>query len=263
MFDIIITIKGYRFIAYNYVKLYTEERGVEILRILDLLGPLWETMKGIVPLTAILTFFQLIVLKKPIENVRQFVFGLIFASLGLHLFLMGANMSLIPLGDTVGRNLYSLDRRWIIVALGFAVGYLGTLVEPALKSLAMEVEELSVGAIPAKVLIHGVAAGFGAGMALGLYKIIANIPFIKILVPAMVLVLILSLLTPEPFDAIAMDSASATTGPVNIPINMAIAVGLASIIESADPLISGFGIVGLTSVGAMVSVMILGILTRF
>ena len=60
-----------------------------------------------------------------------------------------------------------------------------------------------------------------------------------------------------------MDSASATTGPVNIPLNMALAIGLASTIESVDPLLAGFGIIGLTSLGSMVSVMILGIMTRF
>lgn len=228
-----------------------------------MLSPLWDTMKGILPLTIILSTFQVVVLRKPIENIKEFVLGIVLAVLGLHMFLKGTNMSLIPLGDTVGRNLYSIDKRWIIVLVGFVIGYLGTLVEPALKTLALEVEELSVGAIGHKTLIHGVAAGFGFGMAIGLFKIMANVPYLKIMIPLLLIVAILGLFAPEPYFAIAMDSASATTGPVNIPLNMAIAVGLASIIESADPLISGFGIIGLTSVGAMLSVLILGILTKF
>ena len=233
------------------------------MRIIEILSPLWETMKSILPLAVILVFFQTIVLKKPIADIKEFLLGMVFAILGLHFFLKGANISLLPLGETVGRNLINLDRKWVIVVIGFIIGYSATLVEPALKALALEVEELSVGAIRHQVLIHGVAAGFGGGLALGLYKIIADVPYLKILVPALIIVIILSFITPEPFDAIAMDSASATTGPVNIPINMAIAVGLASIIETADPLLSGFGVVGLTSVGAMISVMILGILTKF
>ena len=43
---------------------------------------------------------------------------------------------------------------------------------------------------------------------------------------------------------------------------MALAIGLTKIIESADPLLSGFGIVGLTSIGAVISVLTLGILTK-
>ena len=159
--------------------------------------------------------------------------------------------------------MYVLNNKWLIVLVGFIIGYFGTLVEPALKTLALEVEELSVGAIPHNVLLHGVAAGFGLGMAIGLFKIISNVPYVKIIAPLLILVIILAFLAPEPYPSIAMDSASATTGPVNIPLNMALAIGLASIIESADPLLSGFGIIGLTSIGAMVSVLILGILTKF
>ena len=218
---------------------------------------------GILPLTAIMAIFQVVVLKKPIDNIKEFALGFIFAAIGLHLFLKGTSMSLIPLGDSVGRNLYVLDKRWIIVIIGFIIGYFGTLVEPALKTLALEVEEISIGAIKHKVLIHGVAAGFGLGMGIGLYRIMANISYAKIVIPLLLIIVVLVVLAPEPYGSLAMDSASATTGPVNIPLNMALAIGLASAIESADPLLSGFGIIGLTSIGAMISVLVLGILTKF
>ncbi|NMA86937.1 MAG: DUF1538 domain-containing protein [Tissierellia bacterium] len=214
------------------------------------------------PLTAVLAFFQIIILRKPIENLRQFSIGFVLSVFGLHFFLKGVSMSLFPLGDSVGQNLVVLERKWTIVLVAFVIGYFGTLVEPALKALALEVEEISVGAIPHRVLIHAVAIGFGLGMAIGIFKILNDISYIKIIVPLLTLIIILSLLAPDEFVAIAMDSASATTGPVNIPLNMALAMGLTKIIESADPLLAGFGVVGLTSIGAMISVLILGILTR-
>ncbi len=174
-------------------------------------------------------------------------------------------MSLFPLGgDSVGSNLVVLERKWLIVLIAFIIGYFGTLVEPALQALALEVEEISIGAIPPhKVLIHAVAIGFGAGMGIGIYKILNDVSYIKIIVPLLLIIIVLIFLAPEEFVSIAMDSASATTGPVNIPLNMALAIGLTKIIESADPLLSGFGIVGLTSVGgAVISVLALGILTK-
>lgn len=233
------------------------------MKILETLAPLWETLWSIIPLTAIMAFFQLVVLRRPIDNLKEFLLGFVFAVLGLHLFLKGTTMSLLPLGDSVGKNIHVLDRKWLIILIAFVIGYFGTLVEPALKALALEVEELSIGVIPHKVLIHGVAIGFGLGMGIGITKILLNIPYIKIIVPLLVLIIVLAFFAPEPFAAIAFDSASATTGPVNIPLNMALAIGLASVIETADPLISGFGIVGLTSIGAMISVLTLGILTKF
>lgn len=226
------------------------------------LSAIWETLRSILPLTAVLVFFQLVVLRKPIENIKQFGIGFILSVFGLHFFIKGVSISLFPLGDSVGENLVLLERKWLIVLVAFIVGYFGTLVEPALKVLALEVEEISVGAIPNRVLIHAVAIGFGTGMGIGIFKILNNISYIKIIIPLFILIIVLSLFAPEEFVAIAMDSASATTGPVNIPLNMALAIGLTKIIENIDPLLAGFGIVGLTSIGAVISVLALGILTR-
>ena len=232
------------------------------MRALENLGALWETFRSIFPLTAILVFFQIVVLKKPIENVKHFIIGFLLSVFGLHFFLKGVSMSLFPLGDSVGQNLVVLERKWLIVAVAFVIGYFGTLVEPALKALALEVEEISIGAIPHKVLIHAVAIGFGMGMAIGIFKILNDISYIKIIIPLLIIIIILILLAPEEFVAIAMDSASATTGPVNIPLNMALAIGLTKIVENVDPLLSGFGIIGLTSIGAVISVLTLGILSK-
>ncbi|NLY72412.1 MAG: DUF1538 domain-containing protein [Tissierellia bacterium] len=233
------------------------------MKLLDYISPLWDTMKGILPLGGALLFMQLVIMKKPLESLPNFLIGMILSILGLHYFLKGTEMALVPLAEDVGANLYLLKHPWMILLFGFVLGYFGTLVEPALKILANEVETLSAGVITSSMLVHGVATGFGLGMVLGLYRITAQLPYSYILAPLLILIFILSFLTPEPFASIAMDAASATTGPVNIPLNMALAVGLAAVLENVDPLLSGFGIIGLTSLGAMVSVMVLGILTRF
>ncbi|HXL02022.1 MAG TPA: DUF1538 domain-containing protein [Candidatus Atribacteria bacterium] len=226
------------------------------------LNDLWETARNVLPLVIALVFFQLVILRKPIKSVKEFAIGVLLSIFGLHFFLKGISMSLLPLGDSVGENLVVLERKWLMVAVAFVIGYFGTLVEPALKALALEVEEISIGAIPNKVLVHAVAIGFGSGMGIGVYKILNNISYIKVVAPLLLVILVLIFFAPEEFVSIAMDSASATTGPVNIPLNMALAIGLAKVLENVDPLLSGFGIVGLTSIGAVISVLVLGILTR-
>ncbi|HNV19391.1 MAG: DUF1538 domain-containing protein [Rectinema sp.] len=232
------------------------------MRMMEILRDIWGTAKTVLPLALILVILQIVVLKKPIKNLKEFIIGIILSIAGLHFFLKGVFMSILPLGDSVGGNIAILDNKLLIVAISLVIGYLGTLVEPALKTLALEVEEVSVGAIPNKVLIHAVAIGFGLGMGIGVWKIINNISFIKIVIPLIFVIILLIPFVPKEFVSIAMDSASATTGPVNIPLNMAIAVGLAKSLENVDPLTSGFGIIGLTSIGAVISVMVLGLLTR-
>ncbi|HHV07164.1 MAG TPA: DUF1538 domain-containing protein [Firmicutes bacterium] len=226
----------------------------------ETLKPLWETTRSVIPIVGFMLIFQLLVLKKSVADSKQIIGGLVLSILGLHFFLKGISLSLLPLGDSIGRDLFLLDNKYIIVGFAFVLGYFATLVEPALRTLALEVEEVSVGAIPTKTLIHAVAVGFGIGMALGIFKILNNIPTSKIVMPILVLAIVLCRFAPEEYVAIAMDSASATTGPVNIPLNMALAIGLAKISGFTDPLLNGFGIIGLTSLGAVISVLVLGII---
>ena len=226
------------------------------------ISALCKTAYTVIPITVFLIIFQIFVFKKSIGDVKNFTIGILLTVLGLHFFLKGISLSLLPLGENVGKSLIVLEHKWLMMAFAFGLGYLGTLVEPALRVLALEAEEISIGALPQNILIHAVAIGFGLGMAIGVFKILNGVPIIKILLPLLVITFILVFFVPEQFIAIAIDSASATTGPVNIPLNLAIAIGLSKIIEHADPLFSGFGLIGLTSFGAMLSVLTLGILSK-
>ncbi len=227
-----------------------------------ILKGLWDTFKDIMPVTIFMLFLQLFIFKKPLKDVKLFITGLFLSILGLFLFLEGTNLFLLPLGESVGENLVTLDSKWIIILLVFIIGFSTTLVEPALATLAMEVEEVSVGSIPRKTLVYTVATGFGTGLSLGIYKILYNIKTSKIVIPLLILSTLLCLIAPEEIIGIAMDCASSTTGPVNIPLNLSIALGLSKVIEGSDPLLSAFGIIGLTSLGPIISVLLLGIVSK-
>ncbi len=221
-----------------------------------------KELKGVVvsvlPLVLILLFLKLVVFRSPLESNKQFIFGLIFTIIGLFLFLQGAQMSLIPLADSAGSELVRLNRPLIIV-IAFVIGFAATLVEPALTSVAHEAENIAVGAVTAKGIMLLTAFGFACGMTVGIIKIIYNINFLYILVPALILLAVLGIFCNQTFAAIAFDCAGATTGPVNIPVNMAIALGLARTVEGVDPLTAGFGIIGLTVLGVAASIMTIGI----
>ncbi len=230
---------------------------------MELLVFIAKELKGVVvsvaPLVVILLVLKLIVLRSPLESNRQFIFGVIFAVVGLFLFLQGAQMSLIPAAESLGAELVRL-RRPLIVLICFCIGFVATLVEPALTAVAHEAENISVGAITSKSILMLTAFGFACGMSVGVVKIMYNINFVYILVPGLILLAVLALFSGQTFAAIALDCAAATTGPVNIPVNMAIGLGLARSIEGVDPLTAGFGIIGLTIIGVSASIMSVGIL---
>lgn len=233
------------------------------MKILEWLAPLWNTAKTVIPLAALLAALQFFALKRPLDDVKSLVYGLALTVVGLHLFMKGASLSLVPLGSAVGQHLYRLGHPLLIMAAGFVVGYAATLVEPALRDVASQVQEVSVGVISARMLSQVVAVGFGCGMALGLWRLVRGVGFLPVMLPLLALLALGVAFAPKPFGSIALDAASATTGPVNIPVNLALALGLSQAIEGLDPLTAGFGLVGLTSCASSLAVILLGLLSRF
>ncbi len=214
---------------------------------------------SVLPLVLILVVLKLLVFRAPFESNRHFAYGVVLIIAGLFLFLRGAAISLIPTAESVGAELVRLNRP-LIIAAAFGIGFVATLVEPALAAVTAEAENVSVGVLTSRFLLLVTAFGFAAGMALGVAKIVYNIPLAYILVPSLLVLAVLACFASQTMGGLAFDCASATTGPVNIPVNMALALGLARGIAGVDPLTAGFGVVGLTVLFAAMSLMAFGIL---
>jgi hypothetical protein len=169
-------------------------------------------------------------------------------------------MGLLPLGESLGSNSESVV---LVVVFGFFMGYLATLAEPTLATMAQEVDVLTQGALSSRILTHVVALGVALGVAGGLVKIILKIPNTYLLVPIYLVIIILTWLTPEISTGIAFDSAGVTTGPVTVPLNLALAVGLSTVLGGRDPLVDAFGIIALASAGPIITVQLAGLIFRF
>lgn len=222
-----------------------------------------ETLRGIVPITVFLIAFQLLVLRQPFENIRTLALGIILATLGLFLLIIGLQIGLLPLGEAVGSSLPQRGSLVLVMVFGFFLGYLATLAEPALAALAHEVDLLTQGALSARVMVHVVALGVAIGISGGLAKIIFKVPNSWILIPTYLLIVILTWLTPEVSTGIAFDSAGVTTGPITVPLNLALAVGLSTVLGGRDPMLDGFGIIALASAGPIITVQLAGLILRF
>ena len=143
----------------------------------------------------------------------------------------------------------------VVVLFGFMMGYSATLAEPALNALGATVEELTVGTFRKSLLMQAVAIGVGVGIALGVAKIIYSWPLIWMLVPPYVLLMVLTAISSEDFVNIGWDSAGGTTGPVTVPLVLAMGLGISTQVGG----IEGFGILSLASVCPILSVLIVGL----
>ena len=141
----------------------------------------------------------------------------------------------------------------ILIAVVFAwvLGFFATMAEPALNALGMTVEDLTAGAFKKRSLMLAVSIGVGVGITIGVLKIVFEIPLGYLLVPGYTLAVILSALSNEEFVNIAWDSAGVTTGPVTVPLVLAMGLGFGNAVSA----IEGFGILSMASISPIVAVL--------
>jgi len=143
----------------------------------------------------------------------------------------------------------------VVLLFAFIMGYGATLAEPALNALGLKVEELTVGTFKKSLLIQAVASGVGLGMLLGVAKIIWNVPLVYLLIPPYLLLLIITKISTEEFVNIAWDSAGVTTGPITVPLVLAIGLGIGKQVN----VVEGFGILSMASVCPILAVLTVGL----
>ncbi|MFP4039278.1 MAG: DUF1538 domain-containing protein [Desulfosudaceae bacterium] len=143
----------------------------------------------------------------------------------------------------------------MVVLFAFIMGYGATLAEPALNALGVTVEELTAGTFRKTLLMQAVAVGVGGGIALGMMKIVLDIPLAWILAPCYLVLLLVTKLSTEEFVNIGWDSAGVTTGPITVPLVLAMGLGIGTQVG----VVEGFGILASASVCPILSVLLLGL----
>ena len=71
----------------------------------DLFYDLIGTVKDVAPIIAVIFFFQYIIIKKPVAHLQRIVTGIIMVILGLYAFIVGLEMGLFPIGETIAYQL--------------------------------------------------------------------------------------------------------------------------------------------------------------
>lgn len=221
-----------------------------------------EALAGILPIVLFLLAFNRFVLRTPLENPKENLMGIIIAVIGLVLFSNGLRMGLLPLGETVGLNLPKESPLWLVLVFSFILGFGVTMAEPSMQALAGQVEQLTAGTLKKQVVMVTVALGIGTGVTLGVLKIILKIPTAKIMIPAMAVLAFLAWRSPAAITGVAFDASGVTTGPVTVPLIVALGIGIATALGGRDPLVDGFGLIALCLVCPTALMMLLGIIYR-
>ncbi len=219
--------------------------------------PLHESLTSVLPVMLIVLVLCFTIAPVPNNAMVAFLLGGVMLIVGMGLFTLGSEMSMIPLGQAVGSEITRRRKVWIIAAVGFLIGMIITVAEPDLQVLANQVP-----AIENNVIIWSVAVGVGVFLVIALLRIVLGIQLRWLLIGFYIVVFGLAMFVSPDFWAVAFDSGGVTTGPMTVPFIMALGVGVCAVRSDKKAGGDSFGLVALCSIGPIITVLILGLLYK-
>jgi len=239
-------------------------------------GRLRAQVRAVALIVLYMVLFQLLVLGVPIAGAAVITGGIVIVTIGLAFFLEGLLVGIMPLGELCGVRLPEKTTLVPILLFSFVLGVGATLAEPAIGFLKGAGETVTAWQAPllfalltrySNLLVGAIGAGVGFAVALAMARFIYNWsikPILYIIVPTLLL-----LTGAAWFDAnlrhvagLAWDSGAITTGPVTVPLVLALGIGISRITGRADRQLSGLGVVALASALPILTVLVLGFAVR-
>lgn len=219
-----------------------------------------EVLKAVTPLVLVACVLQFTLVQAPLALFLQFLAGSMLAVVGMVLLFMGIDFGILPMGKFVGAELPKKNSLTLIIAVAFALGFATTVAEPDVLVLAGQVEAASPGGISRQAIIYVIGIGLAVLAAIAMVRIIGGWSMRYMLAAAYLIVLVLSLFAPTEFVPLAFDAGSVTTGVLSAPVMIALAIGLSSVLAGRSAVSDGFGLPGFASVGAIIAILIMGML---
>ncbi|PMC81008.1 DUF1538 domain-containing protein [Anaerococcus hydrogenalis] len=203
---------------------------------------------AIVPIS--LVFFVMDKLVFKIKNKKNINLGLIYTYLGLIIFLASVEGGFMELARVMGENYADFK---LVPLIGFILGLLVVLAEPAVFVLSEQVEEVTGGSIHKSSIMKALSLGVAFAVMLAMFRIkIEGFKLWMLIVPGFLLALILSRNVPQLFVGIAFDSGGVASGPMTATFILAFCQGVAG--NVAD----GFGVIAFVALMPVITIMIMG-----
>ncbi|NLP17108.1 MAG: DUF1538 domain-containing protein [Clostridiales bacterium] len=237
---------------------YIFQKGV-LGPILDAIPQLFiESLLALLPITILFFIFNFTKFKIKKGEMITIIKGLIFTLIGLVIFLTAVNSGFMDMGRILGMEIAKMNKG-LLIGLGFALGLIVVLVEPAVHVLGEQIEEVTGGHIPINLIRTTLSIGVGSAIALSMVRIV--VPEVKLwyfLLPGFLIAIILSFKSNPVFVGIAYDAGGVASGPMTATFVLAFAQGAATRIDTANVLVDGFGVIAMVAMAPVLSIMILG-----
>lgn len=221
-----------------------------------------DVLSAIIPIIAFFLLFNAVSLKLDRKTLIKIFVGLVFTYVGLVLFLTGANIGFMPIGQYLGENLSGGGYSWILVPIGMIIGYFIVSAEPAVHVLKHQVETITEGRISAKTLGLSLAIGVAASVGIAMIRVITGVSILWFLIPGYAFALIISCVVPPIFTSVAFDAGGVASGPLTATFLLPLAMG-ASFAAGGNIAEDAFGIIAMVAMTPLLTIQILGLTSKF
>lgn len=220
-----------------------------------------EVFMALLPLLVLFLVFQIFFFKLSKKELSRILKGLLYTFIGFVLFLVGVNAGFMEAGSAIGHAVASLENNWIVIPIGFILGFAVIFAEPAVYVLNEQIEDVTSGHIKKKVILFSLSIGVAIAVTLSMIRILVpQIYLWHFLVPGYLLAVILSHFTPKLFVGIAFDSGGVASGPMTATFILAFAQGVAEATEGADVLMDAFGVITMVALTPLIAIQVLGLI---
>ena len=218
-----------------------------------------ESVISVIPIMAIGVLLHLTIAPMG-DAFGPFLVGGALVIVGLGIFLHGTELGMVPIGQKAGAAITSKRNVFLLLIAAFVIGFLITIAEPDVHVLAQQV--LSVNpAISSQSLVFMIAMGVGIFVLVAVGRILLAFSYKLALAGFYVLLFCCAAAAPADFLGIAFDAGGATTGPMTVPFIMALGIGVASVRGGRHAEQDSFGFIGLASIGPILAVITLGVIS--
>lgn len=226
-------------------------------------GVALDVVVALLPILVLFAVFQRVSFHLSKQQVGRILIGLLYSFLGLVLFLTGVNAGFMEVGTLVGYKIAKLDNRVLLICIGFIMGIVTLLAEPAVYVLTNQIENVTSGYVRRRTVLAALALGVGLSVALSMVRIL--VPSLKLwhyLLPGYAIALLLTFIVPKLFVGIAFDSGGVASGSMTGTFILAFAQGAADAVDGANVLLDGFGIISMVAMTPIITLQILGLIYK-
>ncbi len=221
---------------------------------------LLKTTKDVsIALGLVVAFFfiiNFIFLKLPKKRIYQILIGTAFTYVGLIVFLTAVHVGFMPIGFKMGAELAKASPVAVTI-VGFVLGLVVVLAEPAVHVLNKQVEEITQGVVSKKAMMIALSIGVGLSICLSVVRIIYGFSILYYLIPGYLISLGLSFFVPKIYTAIAFDSGGVASGPLTSTFILPFAIGTC-VAMGGNILSDAFGIVAMVAMTPLITIQLLG-----